>query len=319
MSAGGDASTLEDNAVWKASLLVVCIAVVLFGTVAAVVIAANSLQHGEALRPEIVLPLIVIVGVIALLLTLALSAAMYGIFRMSDREQALGLPAGSVQAVIALGLILIFAVVALYASSASGVQKLESTNLTEAEFNAIPPAEIAQVQRSVKGSEVTYDVVRSIEDKDLKDINLQLLTTVSTLVVAVAAFYFGSKSVQEGSKAVSEATAPQRTLNVTSPPSPFDWKGALSPLPIEIQSTPSNAQLRWSVVGDDGELQNVADGKFEYTPGKLYERGGTVTLNFEHVDDPAVTASLVINFKGLSAQAQQEGQDPPPDEPNQPV
>ncbi|HET8814352.1 MAG TPA: hypothetical protein VFM51_05280 [Solirubrobacterales bacterium] len=302
MNAGGDTGELDSNAVWKAALLVLCVAVVLFGTVAAVVIAANDLQHGQTLRPEIVLPLIVIVGVVALLMTLAVAAAMFGIFNMSDRGQALGLPAGSVQAVIALGLILIFAVVALYASSASGTEEFESTNLTQEEFEAIPATEIVQVSRTKSEGEVTYSVVRSIEDRDLKDINLQLLTTVSTLVVAVAAFYFGSKSVQEGSKAVTEAAAPKRTLNVTSPPSPHEWTGPASPLPIDVQSLPPNAQLRWFVVGDDGQLQNVGDGKFEYTPGGLYDEGGSVTLKFEQVDDAAVNATLVVNFEGSQEQ-----------------
>jgi len=36
----------------------------------------------------------------------------------------------------------------------------------------------------------------------------QLLTTISTLVVAVAGFYFGSKSTKEAAEAVARAAAP---------------------------------------------------------------------------------------------------------------
>ncbi len=274
---------------------------ILAGAVLLIVFAANELQSGEASRPEVLLPLIVITGVVALMATLAVAAALYGLFSISDKTQALGLPAGSVQAVIALSLILIFAVVALYASSSSGGEQFTSSGLTEAEFQAIPPSQIVSSTAKKENGAVTYEVVRSIEDPAKKDLNTQLLTTVSTLVVAVAGFYFGSKSVQEGNKAAIEAAGPNRSLIVT-PTSPHEM-GNAEPLEVKVQSVPAGAQLNWSLHDDaQGQLIRYESGEFIYNPSsEMAGSGKSATLTFEQVDDPSTSASLIVNFPETGA------------------
>jgi hypothetical protein len=277
-------------------VLLIWIGLILAGSILLIVFAANELKSGEASRPEVLLPLIVITGVVALMATLAVAAALYGLFNISDKSQALGLPAGSVQAVIALSLILIFAVVALYASSSSGAERFTSAGLTRAEFQAIPPSQIvASTVKKENGSD-TYEVVRSIEDPTKKDINTQLLTTVSTLVVAVAGFYFGSKSVQEGSKAAIEAAAPNRSLTVT-PASPHTMHAA-RPLEVKLQSVPPGAQLNWLLHDDPtGRLMRHENGEFVYEPGEgMPGSGKSATLTFEQVDDPSISTPLIVNF-----------------------
>lgn len=285
------------KSVTRLALLLLCIGAISALTVATVVIAANSLKNGNALRPEIVLPLVVITGVVALLATLAIMAAAFGLFDLADKSQALGLPAGSVQAVIALSLILIFAVVALYARSESGTDTYQSTGLSAAEFKALPPTEIVESDKTVNNGEVEYTVVRSIEDSNAKDIDTQLLATVSTLVVAVSGFYFGSRSAQEGGKAVLDATGPTRTLSLVNPTSPEERSDLTSQLTgIRLQSVPADAQLRWSIDGDaEGLLARLEDGTFTYVPADV-KPGGTVNLHFEQVDDPKVTDTLVVKF-----------------------
>jgi hypothetical protein len=268
-------------------------------------------------RPEVVLPLIVIAGVVALLATLAIAAAMFGLFGITDQKQALGLPAGSVQAVIALGLILIFAVVALYASSASVTKSFTSTGLTQEEFDSFPPSEILSFERTGTGATATYAVTRKIEDGAAQDINLQLLTTVSTLVVAVSAFYFGSKSVQEGSEALSTAKPlANRLVKVVEPTSPYIWNGGGEPLIIMVHSEPPDARLRASADNDDElRLGEISQGFFTYRPSDLAKEQGAVTLRFEQVDDPGAADSLLINFpsgggEGAKAKAQPPGEAP---------
>lgn len=295
--------------VGRAFVLFIWIGLILAGAILLIVFAANQLNSGEASRPEVLLPLIVITGVVALMATLAIAAALFGLFDLSDKSQALGLPAGSIQAVIALSLILIFAVVALYASSSSGAERFTSTGLTPAEFQAIPPSQI--VASTVKNEEgqVTYEVVRSIEDPTKKDLNIQLLATVSTLVVAVAGFYFGSKSVQEGNKAVIDAAAPNRSLTVT-PASPHT-KQTAEPLKIELQSVPPGAQLNWSLHDDPaGRVVRRENGEFVYEPGEeMPGSGRSANLIFEQVDDPGTSAPLMVNFPEADGQDVQPGPD----------
>jgi hypothetical protein len=271
------------------------------GAVLLIVFAANELKSGDASRPEVLLPLIVITGVVALMATLAVGAALFNLFEISDKSQALGLPAGSVQAVIALSLILIFAVVALYASSSSGAEQLSSTGLTAEEFQAIPPEQVVSTQRTEENGTTTYSVVRSIEDPSNKDLNTQLLTTVSTLVVAVAGFYFGSKSVQEGGQVVNEgilaASTPVRSVTLIEPASPYTWKEGEEALLIKVQPVPAEARLQ-TQVQNDSELQlgEVSSGTFIYRPGSEVAKPGTVTLHFAQVDDPNISTTLIINF-----------------------
>lgn len=309
-------SPTASTADWRTFTLLFWIAVLLGGAVLLIVYAANHLDSAEA-NPEVLLPLIVITGVVALMATLAVAAALFNLFNISDKNQALGLPAGSVQAVIALSLILIFAVVALYASSSSGAEQLISTGLTEEEFKAIPPSQVVSSKRLEENGAVSYEVVRSIEDPSKKDLNTQLLTTVSTLVVAVAGFYFGSKSVQEGNETASEgilaASGGTRSVTLTEPASPYTWEKGQEMLVIKVQVVPGDAKLQ-TEVQNDGEFQlgEVSSGTFVYRPGPDAPRPGTVNLQFSQVDDPTVSASLIVNFSGEEAEDPAEVQTPGP-------
>ncbi len=298
-----DSDSSASKPVSRAAALFGLIVAIIIVSVSAIVFAANELRPNGEFSPEIVLPLVVIVGVVALLATLALTAATFGLFKISDKHQALGLPAGSIQAVIALSLILIFAVVALYASGDTGSQQLESKGLTAAEYQAIPSAQVVTTIRREEQGEVRYDVVRSVEDTAAKDINTQLLTTVSTLVVAVAGFYFGSKSAQEGSSSALKAAAPNRTLEITKPSSPQEVDPSSGPLKITLQSVPPGAQLNWLREGP-GRLSRQEDGTFIYDFGNA-EPDESATLHFEQVDDPKAADTLVVNFSDPSKRAEQ--------------
>jgi hypothetical protein len=105
--------------------------------------------------PEVQLPLLVIAGVIGLLAAINCVAIAFAAIGISDPNEALGLPKGSIRALIALSLILIFAIMSTFLW-----WHLDSTNTEKVRF--------AQ----------------------------QILTTVSTLVVAIAGFYFGTRSAE---------------------------------------------------------------------------------------------------------------------------
>src|ERR1700736_1640968 len=65
-------------------------------------------------RAEIQLPLLAIAGVLILLIALALTSISFATFGIDDKNEALALPAGSVRAVIALSLIVIFSILTVY-------------------------------------------------------------------------------------------------------------------------------------------------------------------------------------------------------------
>jgi hypothetical protein len=77
-------------------------------------VVAVSIAKSDGIPPEAQLPLIAIMGVATMLAVLTLMALAFSSYNLADRGQALGLPEGSIRAVIALSLIIIFAVVSIF-------------------------------------------------------------------------------------------------------------------------------------------------------------------------------------------------------------
>jgi hypothetical protein len=157
---------------------------------------------------------------------------------------ALGLPDGSIQAVIALALILIFALFGVYLHGRAGMTETRrSFCLTSAQLEVIPDGTVVRVtskrwrrgslctepppqarvtraprnatprqrrrarqatrrsaRQAARNTVVRYNVAIAVANTERQNITTQLLSTVGTLVVAVAGFYFGSKAVQAGVK-----------------------------------------------------------------------------------------------------------------------
>jgi hypothetical protein len=97
--------------------------------------------------------------------------AAFSALRLTDPRRALALPEGSIRAIIALVLVLIFVVMAIYLVETVFV---DDTN------------------------------------EDARNVATQLLATVGTLVAAVAAFYFGSAAVTTGTAAATTAVTASR-------------------------------------------------------------------------------------------------------------
>lgn len=83
-------------------------------SLAALLIALVVVMHKSKVTNELSLPLLAISGVVALLGALAVVAISFALTNLSDRTQALGLPSGSVRAVIALSLVVLFAILSVY-------------------------------------------------------------------------------------------------------------------------------------------------------------------------------------------------------------
>jgi len=145
------------------------------------------------------LPLVAITGVMALLASLALVSVTFSLAGLSDRTQALALPEGSVRAVIALSLIVIFAIASFFFYSSlasSGLQKTEA--MTEAAAQAF--------QRNLRAGEVVgtvptgtsetpVAVVYRVGSQAAEDFAKQVFTLIGTLMTAVSSFYFATQAM----------------------------------------------------------------------------------------------------------------------------
>lgn len=151
--------------------------------------------------PSVVLTLLVIAGVIGLLGALAIVGLAFAAINLSDRSQALGLPQGTVRSVIALSLILIFVIAAMYLYASltrNGLGKVyTSTGISKEMLDSWEPADVVSIRAiQVTTDTKVYDVERGVGQSEAsEDFASQILTTASTLVVAIAGFYFGTRAV----------------------------------------------------------------------------------------------------------------------------
>lgn len=127
-------------------------------------IGAGGILFSSSQSYELILGLIIIFGSGVLTVLLFIMASAFSALKLTDTRQALGLPSGSVRAMIALLLIIIWAIVSIF------------------------------VFRFVAFGNVGPNGPAGAASADGIKLAQQLFTTMSTLVVAVSAFYFGSSA-----------------------------------------------------------------------------------------------------------------------------
>jgi len=192
------------------------------------------------------LPLIAIGGVILLILLLTSVAMIFSILGLANKDQAMGLPEGSIRAVIALSLIVLFAILSvfLYKSISEGkintVAQLsdtdrkqfirDHTNLPDIQSNVsrdkngheitVKDAEGKPVQNGDGTPQYYYDVTYSgTTNAASQDFAKQLLVLLGTLMTAISSFYLGAGTATSAAAMGQAATAAKPTLSGISPTS----------------------------------------------------------------------------------------------------
>jgi hypothetical protein len=139
-----------------------------------VIVAVGTAGDGHQ---TLALPLLLITGIVVFLGALASLVVIFRRQGLANRDFPLGLPDGSIRAIIALSLILLFAIVAIFLYIGQGG------------FGTDNQPTDAQT-----------------------DMAKQLVTTLSTLVVAIASFYFGSTTVEKAHRSPeAKGTPPSPT------------------------------------------------------------------------------------------------------------
>jgi nitrogen fixation/metabolism regulation signal transduction histidine kinase len=159
------------------------------------------------------LPLIAIGGVVVLILLLTAVATMFSILGLTNKDQAMGLPEGSIRAVIALSLIVLFAILSvfLYQSISIGGARFkidEMSTADRAEFIR-SHTNARDIQSSeTKGKPGFYDVTYRSANPASEDFAKQLLVLLGTLMTAITSFYLGAGTVTSAVRTGSEAANP---------------------------------------------------------------------------------------------------------------
>jgi hypothetical protein len=162
--------------------------------------------------PEIVLTLVLIMGVIALVAALGSLLALHRSFGLATGTEALGLPPGSIRAILALMLVLVFAIMSVFLYYQSTTGTAASRGVTQSQIDLLPQDQIVAVRAAspLPDGTATFDVDISGSPAS-QQLALQLVTLLGTLVTAIAAFYFGSNSVTTALKSRDEEHDPGLT------------------------------------------------------------------------------------------------------------
>ncbi|MFK0691130.1 hypothetical protein ACFX5Q_23450 [Mesorhizobium sp. IMUNJ 23033] len=169
---------------------------------------------------SIALPALAITGLMVLLASLALVAVTFSYMGIGDKTQALALPEGSVRAVIALCLLVLFAILSIYLygklATPLPIQSFSelSTNDKENFIKSLATGELVGITGSDEKGFTVY-VRQSVRPESI-DFAKQILVMLGTLVASISSFYFGSRTAESsGLKGFGTPSAGTET-NVSS-------------------------------------------------------------------------------------------------------
>lgn len=209
------------------------------------------------------LPLLAIGGIVVLVLLLASVAIVFKILGLTNETQAMGLPEGSIRAVISLSLIVLFAILSVFLYQGVGGSLSTISNLTDAErlqfFRDHPTAQAIQsvlvrekngdpviLKKDEKGEPIKtadgklpylYEVTYRTPNSSSDDFAKQLLVLLGTLMTAVTSFYLGAGTVTSAVKAGDRAlqTDAANSAAKVSDIEPKTYKVADGPtLPLKV-------------------------------------------------------------------------------------
>ena len=148
-------------------------------------------------------------GVALLSLTLVGIMVLTRAVGMTDGTQALGLPQGSVRALLAFALAIVFVAVSSWTLGGlfdpMGPEVAKDQGATADVEAFLKPYEndhyiIVETQPDAKTSAATVYLRREAPEKDVVDIAKQIVTITATVLVTIVGFYFGSKSTTDVAK-----------------------------------------------------------------------------------------------------------------------
>jgi len=219
--------------------------------------AALLLAHyGFTKRPEIVLTMVILLGIVLLLVAIGAFVILLRGFGLTDKRFALGLPDGSVRAILALSLILSFSMISilLYWDAAHPLVQT-SVGVTTEQFDKLAAGSIVSIVPGAAAG--TFNVGVVIANPNALQLGQQLMTILGTLVTAIAAFYFGAASVASASR-TPDRPAEQPAVGTNGggapPASGAGETGASADAALSAEEHAINAQTAASIASQSATL-----------------------------------------------------------------
>jgi multidrug efflux pump subunit AcrA (membrane-fusion protein) len=279
-----------------------CLGILLITLGLSLVVMLGVLAEGKVID----LPFAVIFAIVATVVTLTISAVVFNELKLSNQNEALGLPKGTIRAIIALSLIVLFAIIIIF------VETQLAPKWIEFPFNATVAYPNGTIVNYGNGTAILTE-----PNQAQKDFSLQMLTTISTLVVAIVGFYFGTRAVQ-----VAQGETPTSSIDIT-PESPTELNISLNKAvdPIKVNTTPENESVIFKVANPkDGTIsrkEKLNEFRFEASK-ELIDQAKTkpeqekeVTLLFWLANNPQNLAPLEVKIISGTQTGQTSGAEAP--------
>jgi hypothetical protein len=170
----------------------------------------SELKKANVFVPEIGLTILLIMGVGTLILVFSMLTPIFAALGLADGKRAMGLPEGSIRAFIAIMLILLFIIVSVFLYEQLDWNTYTLESISQETLDKIPIENIVSIDEKQAGGRKVFNVqIKVLEaTEQSEDFAKQMFTTIGTLVVSLAGFYFGAQSVSIAKGGVAEKIKP---------------------------------------------------------------------------------------------------------------
>ena len=295
---------------WGAVGVLVAFIVGELALVAYIASILQSFSERNRDQPELTLTLLLLAGMVAFIAVITTAVAVLSALNLADRSQSFGLPEGTIRSIIALSLIIIFAMTSVYLyGQIRNPRVIVLRGLTQSQVDALPGEQIVGMTQAATATlappdgsgdtnvtastEARFDVFREVRSTPASEqFAQQILTTIGTLVVAVSGFYFGAKVAGAGRDALEGAS-----LSILSPEQNTKLLPSDKPLSIRLETHPKGLAIEGVVDGKtDPSLKQGGHGEFIYVRPAL-PKAKSAVLTFTLVANPAISQQITIDLE----------------------
>lgn len=287
---------------WLGAALVV-LGLVTFASTAALTSSLLPTSLGFGAISGIALLSVTLIGLIVLTRAVGLS----------DGTQALGLPNGSVRALLALILAIVFVAVASWALGGM-FQPLGPLvfqgQVTDEQLRVIhsdyPPDHyvVFESEGDAKGATKVF-LRRETPDKDVMDLAKQIVTISATVLVTIVGFYFGSKSASDATRSAGESLAKLHDTLKGGDADGGEAQGAPA-TPEQIQKTQS--AIKGLATSTATKLTGLGEAPLDVLRMALADRPGDASLQSALASAETSYATMTDSAKICSDSAAQAAQ-----------
>lgn len=213
------------------------------------------------------LALLAIGGVLVLIFMLTAVAMVFSALGLANKELAMGLPEGSIRAVIALSLIVLFAILSVFlyqgisttsgspnivqsiseAERAQFIRDHSSARDLQAVFSKAPDG----TQLKDKDGNNLYDVSYRSTNLAADDFAKQLLVLLGTLMTAITSFYLGAGTATNAVAAGQAGASPAPTVSGVNPTTGSIASGSLH---LEVLGKNLNTVTHVKIVNGNAQI-----------------------------------------------------------------